>query len=509
MVTVNFDGEDDDPGNGICATVGGDCTLRAAIQEANALPGSQTITFAPTTNYSPIILSIAGDSEDEAYTGDLDLLEDVVITGNGKNLTVIDADSIDRVFHIPDEHPIVAEISEVTITGGDNNTAGGILHESGTLTIINSQITGNTANDGVGGISNDASLYLINSEVSNNVATTDGGSSTAGGIYNEEDGVMEISDSTISSNNGGYSGGICNKGTLLVISSQISGNSAYEGGGITNTDHLTLIQTEITGNQTSTDGNGGGILNFDEGSVDISGTYTGTLLAGNSVISGNTAGYGGGIFSQGDSAMVTIHSYVEIKNNQVTGFTLPTGGGIYNLDGTVELSGSDIKISGNLAGNGGGIANFSSGHVTIAGANISYNSVSYSGGGIFNTGTITITAGSTYNNTATYNGGGISTIYGGEITISGATVATNTTGNNGGGISNTGGEVTISNATLEANTAGNTGGGAFGDEGSVLTVTDSAINDNTAGVDGGGIYSSGSLTENNNTFSGNVPNDVN
>src|SRR5690606_29638496 len=33
------------PGNGVCATAGAVCTLRAAIQEANALAGADTIQF--------------------------------------------------------------------------------------------------------------------------------------------------------------------------------------------------------------------------------------------------------------------------------------------------------------------------------------------------------------------------------------------------------------------------------------------------------------------------------
>lgn len=45
--TVNStdDGPDANPGDGVCATSGGTCTLRAAIQEANALTGTDTINF--------------------------------------------------------------------------------------------------------------------------------------------------------------------------------------------------------------------------------------------------------------------------------------------------------------------------------------------------------------------------------------------------------------------------------------------------------------------------------
>lgn len=58
-LTVNSTGDDPDasPGNGVCQTAGGQCTLRAAIQEVNALtPGPHTIGFnIPTASpgYNP------------------------------------------------------------------------------------------------------------------------------------------------------------------------------------------------------------------------------------------------------------------------------------------------------------------------------------------------------------------------------------------------------------------------------------------------------------------------
>ncbi|MCA9970813.1 MAG: right-handed parallel beta-helix repeat-containing protein, partial [Anaerolineales bacterium] len=47
-LTVNstLDDADASPGDGLCATVAASCTLRAAIQEANALSGTQTIRFS-------------------------------------------------------------------------------------------------------------------------------------------------------------------------------------------------------------------------------------------------------------------------------------------------------------------------------------------------------------------------------------------------------------------------------------------------------------------------------
>jgi CSLREA domain-containing protein len=84
--TVNSTADvvDANPGNGLCDTgnlVGSDpeCTLRAAVQEANALAGTDTINL-PAGTYT---LTIGGTGEDVAATGDLDITADVTITGAG------------------------------------------------------------------------------------------------------------------------------------------------------------------------------------------------------------------------------------------------------------------------------------------------------------------------------------------------------------------------------------------------------------------------------------------
>src|SRR5207248_9052832 len=46
-VDDNGDAPDATPGDNTCATAGATCTLRAAIEEANAHAGADTITFAP------------------------------------------------------------------------------------------------------------------------------------------------------------------------------------------------------------------------------------------------------------------------------------------------------------------------------------------------------------------------------------------------------------------------------------------------------------------------------
>src|SRR5262245_17972100 len=70
--TVNstVDRADASPGDGVCrTTTAGECTLRAALQEANSSPGPDTITL-PAGVYA---LQIPTLNEDLDGTGDFDI----------------------------------------------------------------------------------------------------------------------------------------------------------------------------------------------------------------------------------------------------------------------------------------------------------------------------------------------------------------------------------------------------------------------------------------------------
>ena len=81
------------------------------------------------------------------------------------------------------------------------------------------------------------------------------------------------------------------------------------------------------------------------------------------------------------------------------------GGGIFN-DGTLTVTNS--TLSGNSAGWGGGIANVSSGTVTVKDSTLSGNSASEDGGGgIANiNGTVTVKNSTLSDNSASEDGGG-------------------------------------------------------------------------------------------------------
>ena len=81
VFTVNSTSDlpDASPGDGACDAGSGACTLRAAVQEANQTPGSDTINVPAGV----FILTRTGADEEASLLGDLDLLESVQTLGWG------------------------------------------------------------------------------------------------------------------------------------------------------------------------------------------------------------------------------------------------------------------------------------------------------------------------------------------------------------------------------------------------------------------------------------------
>ena len=87
-----------------------------------------------------------GLNEGHATTGDLDIRDDVTISGAGAADTIIDAASLDRVFHVFADASLT--LDGVTITGGlaspGVSHGGGIQNANGTLTVLNSSAANKT-----------------------------------------------------------------------------------------------------------------------------------------------------------------------------------------------------------------------------------------------------------------------------------------------------------------------------------------------------------------------------
>ncbi|MCH2226019.1 MAG: hypothetical protein MK066_14720, partial [Crocinitomicaceae bacterium] len=145
VTTIN-DSQDAILGDGVCNDGTGNCSLRAAVMESNALGGSHTITL-PAGTY---MLTIAGGGEDLSATGDLDINSDVTLLGVSPVTTIINADSLDRVLHVLTGNSV--DISMLTIEEGYAfpGNGGGILNQ-GNLFISEAHIRNNACELNQGG----------------------------------------------------------------------------------------------------------------------------------------------------------------------------------------------------------------------------------------------------------------------------------------------------------------------------------------------------------------------
>jgi CSLREA domain-containing protein len=286
-VDSTADMPDVSPGDGACATGNlnplgePECTLRAAIQESNALPRFPT----PQVNLLARTYVLT--------EGRLQISNSLIITGRGADSTIIDGNKSSSIFLIsnpgtnPGTNPIVVNISGVTIQNGDSgisNGAGIFISEGSSLRLANSVVRDNSSRVGGVGIANAGILTLFRSTVRDNRITGGGGgiTGTGGGILNTK--VAEIIESTISNNQGIRGGGIANSGSLDITNSTVSGNKASVGGGIRNfpSGVVNISFSTITDNEAGLvtgepmqNRVGGGVANL--GQVNIGNT----ILAGN------------------------------------------------------------------------------------------------------------------------------------------------------------------------------------------------------------------------------------
>jgi len=219
VVTSNADAVDAKPGDGVCATAAATpaCTLRAAIQEANALAGADTINVPSGTYF----LTIQGANEDAAATGDLDVTGELTINGTGTNPPVIGGGGIDRVFDVLGTATVT--LSRLTIQngnpGGANATGGGIRN-AGNLTLLNLAVRNNTVQNGDGGgIANLGSgrMQLTNVTLSGNVAAARGG-----GLANDVGGSMQLVNVTLTDNGAFQGGDIDNLGDAELVNTIVT-----------------------------------------------------------------------------------------------------------------------------------------------------------------------------------------------------------------------------------------------------------------------------------------------
>jgi len=347
-VTSPLDAPDANPGDGICATAIGVCSLRAAVQEANATLGPDTITLAPGV----YVLGIGGRGEDAAATGDLDVTRPLTIAGAGAGSTIIDGNAADRILHVIG--PIAVQLNGLTLRNGSVprpadislDGGGGAIYVvgGGFLSLNNVSVSGNTATSGAIAIDDGGSLTATGSTFSGNTASF--------GAALFTNGSATIANTTISGNSASSStvggGGILIAvGANATISgSTLSGNNATNGGAIHTRGSLSLVNSTLSANAAR---NGGGGLYVGGGSATLS----------NATLNANSADVqGGGILNSGGSAIVRNSIVANSPSGGTCAGQVTSAG--YNLDGAQtcafagpgDLAGINPQL-GPLQNNGG------------------------------------------------------------------------------------------------------------------------------------------------------------
>jgi CSLREA domain-containing protein len=357
VVNSALDATDVNPGDGICLTAGGVCTLRAAVQEANNLAGPDDVFIAGS---GTITLTIAGAGENAAATGDLDVTDDLAVNGSGQAETIVDADGLDRVFHVLGSASL--EIVDMTLRGGVASGGGAIECEEGSLTVDSVILEKNEASAGGGGAINGQAacdeIETSRTTMRKNEAGFGGAiasTSVSGAVRSEED-LFEKNKSV-----GGGGGAIFTSSTTFmeIYESRFSKNSSGLGGAIQALGHLDIYRSTFDKNKSS--GHAGAIFCQDECNISESSftknkaTGAGGAIAqwglepmflNSSWIMGNSASTdGGGVYVGGQTNLITS---VTLMKNKATG----SGGGLY-LHGTNTVI--NVTLSGNKSSNGGAV----------------------------------------------------------------------------------------------------------------------------------------------------------
>ena len=307
---------------GACQNGDPGCSLRDAIQTANAHPGGDGIVF-----------DLPAGSVINLTTALPDITDSVNINGPGADKLTVqrNASALFRIFNVTTTGTV--NFSGLTIAHGatpSDGNGGGIQNvNGGTVNVTKCVFSGNAASSLGGGIASQGILTVSNSTLTGNLA------SGGGGIYHGS-GTATVTNSTLSGNSV--------TGILNVVAGPGYGGAIRVGGGTLNVANSTLSGNSATGGIGLAMGPGGG-----PGSGGALFVEAGTLNVTNSTLSGNSANGGQGINGTaggtGSGGAVGSRATVNITNSTISGNSATAGAGSTAGQGT----GGGVSITGNAA----------------------------------------------------------------------------------------------------------------------------------------------------------------
>jgi CSLREA domain-containing protein/uncharacterized repeat protein (TIGR01451 family) len=316
-VNTTADTHDAAAGNGVCADGAGQCSLRAALEEANALAGTHTVNLPPGTyllapSFGELAVAPNGNKTLTVNGTSAPANTTVQATNSGCPAAVT---CNNRVFDIDSSLTGNANVTiqNVTIKGGRNNDAlggAGIISGCETPDCPSGADTTTLSN-----------VVLVDNVVSG------GGSVGVGGGIQHIGGNLTLTNVTLDSNSSGTA----------------AGGGVYYDTHVPSTGTLTISDSVFLNNVAGGSSSGGGGLA-------IAGVGTGTITRG--LFSGNTANGsgsqagGGAIYTSGLNLTITKSTFV---SNQQLG--TGQGGAVFQNSGVVTISFSRFALN-NAAGAG-------------------------------------------------------------------------------------------------------------------------------------------------------------
>ena len=382
-----------------------------------------------------------------------------------------------------------------TSTNTDGTKGGGIYVEKGTCTVSGGTISGNVAHSGGGVfVTSGATFSFTGGTIEGNYAVSKLGAGTGngGGIYIESaNSNCTINGGTIKNNRATrYGGGInINGSTMTIPNCTISGNLASSGGGIsmeTSGSTLNLQGCTVKENIakiSTNDPNGTG-----EGGGGGIFLVDGTLkMSGtNNIQTNHSYELGGGVYLKKGTVNISGGTSTFTKNDAEI-----SGGAIYLADGNITVAtGATLTVGSKSNGNtatteGGGI--YCAGTITVNGTtNIKYNSAT-NGGGIYCKKAISLKGTSTIDyNSATEKGGGI--YCAAQVDVTGQSQMSHNSATDGGAAYVTGKNLNLAECTAESNSSTHYGGAFYVVNGNITFSGAATISNNTAVQRGGAAY---------------------
>ena len=318
VVDTTDDAHDSVPGDGVCATLEGQCSLRAAIEETNATPVDVGVRVDVGAGHYELTLDTGVPHEGLVLSRG-----NVTVQGAGREQSVVDGLGERRLLRIDGVHNRLITIESLSLVNGWVPEA----RNGGAVFIVSYELPGVTP-------------YLV-SFVDTEIADSHAGF-RGGGIYAAGKGTLNVVDSQVHDN-----GATQGCATSIVGGGQSGGGGIFIGGGT-----LHLVHTEVRGNCGS---NGGGIR--------VIGPHAGEHLILGSTLSGNLSmTSGGGLNLYGSGMLIEDSTFTGNEVTTSDAWERRSVGGIH-----VENSALTIESS-TIVGNENPYARYGYGNAPSSGA---------------------------------------------------------------------------------------------------------------------------------------------